>query len=150
MMRNALRFGLVAVIAVILAGAAATWLGGGAIVSCPLPNGASVTSGLDYAPPSLVQALTERIGEVVPAGTKFDTTDVVETGKNRRLIFIWNMGSRWVVATERGGRAYNDPIFAFDLSDDGRKATFAQERVAFPDTVCSTASSLLRVAHPDL
>ena len=95
----------------------------------------------------MAQALTERIGEVVPAGAKFDATDLVMIGKNRRLIFIWNMGRRWVVATERGGIGYNDPIFAFDLSDDGRKATFVQERVAFPETVCATASSLLRVPN---
>jgi hypothetical protein len=150
MMRNTLRFALVAVIAIILVGAAATWLGGGAIVSCPLPIGVSFISRLDDAPPSLVQALTERAGEVAPAGTKFDATDVVATGKRRRLIFIWNMDGRWVVATERGGIGYNNPIFAFDLSDERRKASFVQERVALPDTVCSTASSLLRFAHPNL
>jgi hypothetical protein len=108
-----------------------------------LPKGAAATSRLDDAPPSLVRALTGRVGEVVPAGTKFDATDVIVTGKDRRLIFIWNLGNRWIVATEHGGLGYNDPIFAFDVSQDGRQALFVQERAAFPDSVCSTASSLL-------
>jgi hypothetical protein len=123
--------------------AAAIWLGSDAISSCAIPNGASATPRLDDAPPALVRALTQRIGEVVPAGAKFDATDVVATGKYRRLIFIWNLSNRWVIATEHGGFAYNDPIFAFDTSQGGHEAVFLQERVAFPDSVCSTASSLL-------
>jgi hypothetical protein len=66
--------------------------------------------------------------------------DVVVTGHNRRLIFIWSRGDRWVIATEHGGRGYNDPIFAYAVSSDGLKATLLAERTAYPDTVCSTVS----------
>jgi hypothetical protein len=114
---------------------------------CPLPNGVSATSRLNDAPASLARALTERVGEVVPAGARFDATDVVVTGKNRRLIFIWNLGNRWVVATEHGGVGYNNPIFAFDISEDGLRATFVQESTTFPDSVCLVASSLLASWH---
>jgi hypothetical protein len=90
----------------------------------------------------VARALAERVGEVMPAGAWFDAGDAVIFG-NRRLIFVWNLGKRWVVATEHGGFIYNNPIFAFDLSEDGRRATFVQERIVSPDSVCSIAPSLL-------
>ena len=138
---------LAALVAIVLLAAASIWLGGSAIPPCALPNGASAISRLDDAPPVLVRALVERVGEVVPAGAKFDATDVAWTGKNRRLIFVWNLSNRWVIATEHGGIGYNDPIFAFDMSQDGREAVLLQERIAFPDSVCSTASSLLALRN---
>jgi len=113
------------------------------IPPCTVPNGVTSTSLRTGAPLALVRALREHIGELAAPGTKFDAPDVVITGRNRRLIFVWYVGKRWIVATEHGGYAYNDPIFAYDLSQDGRNATLVQERIAFPDTVCSTASSML-------
>jgi hypothetical protein len=100
---------------------------------------------LNGAPPALLRALKQRVGELVPPGERFDATDVVVTGRDRRLIFIWTVGTRWIVATEHGGLGYNDPIFAYDLSQDGRDATLMAERIAFPHSVCSTASELLTV-----
>jgi hypothetical protein len=88
-------------------------------------------------------ALKRDVGELVAPGERFDATDVVMTGKNRRLIFIWNVGRRWIVATEHGGYGYNNPIFAFDLSQDGRDAALVAEWIAFPRNVCSTALTLL-------
>lgn len=134
---------LVALASIVFVAAAAFWLGGNALPSCALSNGASAIAHLDDAPPALARALVQRVGEVVPAGTKFDATDLLVTGKNRRLIFIWSLNNRWVVATEHGGIGYSDPIFAFEMSQDGREAIFLQERVAYPDSVCSTASRLL-------
>jgi hypothetical protein len=124
----------------------------GAVPPCVVPNGVSATFRLDDAPPSLARALTELVGELAAVGEEFDATDVhiIEKNrrrKNRRLIFIWNLGNRWVVATERGGIGYNNPIFAFDISSADLKATFVGERVVFPDSVCSTASSLLTVGN---
>lgn len=107
-----------------------------------------MSATLQTPPLPLLQALKERIGEVAPPGATFDATDVVMTGQNRRLIFVWNLGRKWIVATEHGGRGYNDPIFAYDLDQDGGRATLVQERIAFPDTVCSTAASLLKIAAP--
>jgi hypothetical protein len=119
------------------------------IPPCTMPNGVASTS-LTYAPPALVQALRDHIGEIAAPGASFnatDNTDFVGTGLHRRLIFIWHSGRRWIVATEHGGRGYDDPIFAYDLSDDRRGATLVQESIADPDTVCATAASLLR-ANP--
>jgi len=79
-------------------------------------------------------------------GARYDLGDDLgffSTGLDRRLLFVWHRGKRWIVATERGGRGYYDPIFAYDLSQDGQSATLVQEQNAFPDTVCSTASNLV-------
>lgn len=115
------------------------------IPPCAVPNGASVKSWQTEMPSALLQAVHARVGELVAPGERFDATDVVRTGRDRRVIFIWNAGTRWIVATEHGGRGYNDPIFAYDLSQDGQIATLMDERIAFPNSVCSTASSLLGV-----
>jgi hypothetical protein len=115
----------------------------------------SVVSRLDDAPPSLVLALTELVGEIVPAGAPFDATDVVwrdardvlRPVKHRRLIFIWNRSTRWVVATERGGFAYGNPVFAFEVGQHDHKAILVREEGAVPTTVCSKASSLLDIDY---
>lgn len=121
------------------------------IPPCPVPDGVIATS-LENAPPPLLRALKERIGELVPPGGRFDSTDVVRVGKNRRLILIWNAGKRWIVATEHGGIGYNDPIFAYDLGQDDQNAILTGGRIAFPGTVCRTANDLLSAppADPDL
>jgi hypothetical protein len=124
-------------------------VGADEIRACRLvPVGVTVLSRLEDAPTSLSRELTRRVGEVVPVGAPFDSTDVIRTRKNRRLIFIWNRGTRWVVATEHGGFGYNDPVFAFEIDEsDLDKIRLVQEEKAFPDTVCSTASSLLVIGY---
>jgi hypothetical protein len=113
-----------------------------------VPDGVSVISGLDSAPRPVAMALKERVGEVVPVGASFDSTDLVRIGKSRRLVFIWNRGTRWVIATEHGGLGYNDPVFAFEFTEGSDRATFVREELAFPNTICSTASSLLVIGYP--
>ena len=113
---------------------------------CTIPPGVTSTSLETGTPPALVQALKDHIGEMAVPGARYDIGDVhgfFSTGLDRRLIFVWHLGNRWVVATERGGRGYYDPMFAYDLSQDGQSATLVQEQNADPDTVCSTASSML-------
>jgi hypothetical protein len=115
------------------------------IPTCNRPEGV-LSATLQTAPPRLVQALKEKIGELVPPGAAFDATDVIVTGRNRRLIFVWNAGKRWIVATEHGGRGYHDPIFAYDLDPNAGHATLVREEVAYPETVCSIAIGLLKLA----
>lgn len=117
-----------------------------AIPYCGPPSGVGVAS-FATAPPVLLRALHERLGEIVAPGEAFDATDLVETGRNRRFIFIWNVGNRWIVATEHGGLGYDDPILAYDLDQDGRSATLVEERIAAPYTVCPTALILLEVGR---
>jgi hypothetical protein len=151
-MNKALPAGLIAFVLFVVATIviwSADWTAAHRMPPCRLlPTAVSVVSRLDDAPAPLVQALTEHVGEVVPAGALFDTTDVITFGKDRRLIFVWNRGTRWVVATEHGGFVYNDPVFAYELNQDDRKAVLLREEVAFPDTVCATASALLVADDP--
>jgi hypothetical protein len=140
------RFSLV-VSLVILAIALIALLKPSSFPHCAVPSGVSAILSVAAAPPALVGALTERIGELVDPGARFDATDVVVTGHNRRLIFIWNAGTRWIVATEHGGIGYNDPILLYELGPERRDAIFLVEVTAFPETVCSAASGLLGYGH---
>jgi hypothetical protein len=115
------------------------------IPPCAAPKGVSVTTSLNRAPLELRQSLHSDLGDIVPPGGAFDATDVVSVGKNRRLIFIWHKGQRWIVATERGGTAYNDPIIAYDVAEG--TVTFIASRDAIRATVCSTAVGLLDAIH---
>jgi hypothetical protein len=115
------------------------------IPACRVPIGVVSTTRQDDMPASLRRAVREKLGPVVSPTLPFDGTDVVVTGHNRRLIFIGSRDDRWVIATEHGGRGYNDPIFAYAVSSDGLKATLLAERTAYPDTVCSAAEELLNL-----
>jgi hypothetical protein len=94
-------------------------------------------------PVALRDLVKKTLGDLVPPDSPFDVTDVVTTGHNRRLIFIWARGHRWVLATEHGGLGYNDPIFAYELSPNGQQVTLIAERAAIPNSVCLTAEELL-------
>src|SRR5690348_13328826 len=74
------------------------------IAPCPVPPGV-VSVPL---PGGLPPALRDEIGDIALPNQDFDATDVVMTGRRVRFIFVWNKGSRWLVATEHGGRGYYD------------------------------------------
>ena len=112
------------------------------IPPCVLPEGV-VSVPLESVPPALTQALREQFGEIVAPGEKFDATDIIIVRKNRRFIFFWNIGKKWIVATEHGGLGYNDPIFVYQLGEGDRAAVLTKREIAFPNTVCAVASSLL-------
>jgi len=91
----------------------------------------------------LKKALAVRFGPMAQPGEEFDATDVVITHRNRRLIFIWKLASRWIVATEHGGRGYNDPILAYDITRTAGDPMFIAQRIAFPETVCKIVMEML-------
>jgi hypothetical protein len=105
------------------------------IPPCPPPKGV-INIAL---PDGLPAALRQVMGDIVSPGMPFDATDIVTTGHRRRYIFVWNIGSRWIVATEQGGRGYNDPIFLYDAGKDGTAAVLLKRKIAFPPTVCADA-----------
>lgn len=113
------------------------------IPACRLPKGVAFYSDQKDMPVALRDAVKQKLGKLVPPNSPFDATDVVITGHNRRLIFIWARGYRWVVATEHGGRGYNDPILGYEVSPNGQQATLIAERIAGPTSVCLTAEKLL-------
>lgn len=113
------------------------------IPGCPPPQGVQVHAFTDL-PAGLKQALDDKLGAMALPGQPFNNTDVVMPNvPGRRGIFVWNRDSRWIVATEHGGRGANDPILAYDLSADGATATLVSETNALPKTVCATATALL-------
>jgi hypothetical protein len=111
-----------------------------AIEDCPVPPGAvkvELPSGL---PPALREAIGNNIA--LP-GEPFDATDVVVKGhKYSRYIFAWNVGKRWIVATEQGGIALRAMIFVYELRKEGKTAALIEKRITFPGSVCATATSL--------
>ena len=90
-----------------------------------------------------MKALTDSYGVFARPGEQFNATDAHLPGEpirsNRRVIFVWQQGARWIVATEHGGNGYNDPILVYDLDIESSKATLVEEELAFPPTVCKTA-----------
>jgi hypothetical protein len=108
--------------------------------ACPVPPGAvqvALPSGL---PPALRDALP---GDIALPGEPFDTTDVYVKGhKHSRYILVWNIGNRWIVATEQGGIALRAAIFTYELGKDGKTAALIEKRFTFPHSVCAVATKL--------
>jgi hypothetical protein len=119
------------------------------IGDCRIPTGVRAVADQGAMPDALKSAVKERFGEIVDSGRPFDATDLVRTGRNRRLIFIWVRENTWLIATEHGGRGYNDPVLVYSLSDDGKRAGLVTERTAFPESVCSVAVDLLNPSSSD-
>ena len=109
--------------------------------ACPVPPGAvkiSVPSGL---PTALRRALP---GDIALPGEPFDSTDVyVKENKHRRYIFVWNIGTWWIVAMEQGGIALRAAIFTYDLGKDGKAAVLIEESITFPESACASATKLV-------
>ena len=95
--------------------------------ACPVPPGAvkvALPSGL---PPALREALP---GDIALPGEPFDETDVYVKGHNHsRYIFVWNIGKRWIVATERGGIALRAAVSVYDLGKDGKTTALIEQRI---------------------
>lgn len=107
---------------------------------CPVPPGAvevALPSGL---PPALRNVLQD---DIALPGEPFDTTDVYINGhKHRRYVFVWNIGARWIVATEVGGIALHAAVSIYDLGKDGKTATLIDNRMTSPTYVCAVATKL--------
>jgi len=108
------------------------------IAPCTPPEEMSSASIPDGVPP----ALQDQLGQIALPGAQFDATDIVSTGLSRRYIFVWHRESRWIVATEHGGRGYNDPILVYDLSADGKVAKLVRRLISEPSAVCTDAAAM--------
>jgi hypothetical protein len=83
------------------------------------------------------------MGNIALPGEPFDSSDVYVKGhKYRRYIFVWNIGTRWIVATEQGGIALRSAIFVYHLGKDGKTATLINKRIGFTNNVCGAATKL--------
>ena len=119
--------------------ASATSARAAAIENCPAPPGAVKVA----LPSGLPSALRGAMGNVALPGEPFDEIDVYVKGhKQRRYIFVWNVGNRWIVATEQGGIALRAVAQTYDLGKDGKTATLIEKRITFPNRVCAAATRL--------
>jgi len=112
-----------------------------AVPSCTPPPG-TVSVPLTQVPSILLQTLIDSVGEIAPPGGRFDRTDVMMVGRNRRLAFFWKAGNKWTVATEHGGFGYSNPLFLYHLDEGDREAVLMAQKIASPNTLCAAASEL--------
>lgn len=113
-------------------------------LSCSAPPGAISVRLLELTLLALRRAVARDIGEVASPFEDFAEGCIAEPGKLRqRLLFVWKVGSRWVVATERGGYAYSNPVLAYELTNEDETASLVEQEDAFPQTVCATAKALI-------
>ena len=110
-----------------------------AIQDCPAPLGA-VKVALPFGLPP---ALRDAMGNIALPGKPFNAIDIYVKGQpNRRYIFVWNAGTRWIVATEQGGIALRSAIFVYALGKDGKTSTLIDKGIGFPNDVCGAATRL--------
>jgi len=135
-------FGAVCAISLIAAGAARADV----VPACPAPMGVTEVA-FDQIPMGIMKALHDKTGDMAMPGQPFNATDVgqIANGKavpSSRGLFAWSRGTRWVIATEHGGRGYNDPIYVFDVAADGKRVRLSVSKTAVPNTVCAVAKRL--------
>jgi hypothetical protein len=105
--------------------------------ACPAPPGAVKVA----LPSGLPPALRDAMGNIALPGEPFGSTDEYVKGhSHRRYIFVWNIGNRWIVATEQGGIALRAAIFTYDLGKDDKTAVLIEQRITFPESVCAVAT----------
>ena len=112
---------------------------------CSAPAQVAVTMSLRDLPAPLYSALREKVGDIQDRGGPFDVSDVMVTGHFRRFIFAWQREDRWVLATERGGISYSEPVFSYDLPLGGERAILVEEIYSRPETLCKAATEALRL-----
>lgn len=111
----------------------------GATSDCPVPPRAVKVS----LPSGLPPALRDKMGNVALPGEPFNTIDVYVKGQpTSRYLFVWNIGSRWIVATEQGGIALHSAVFVYELGKDGKTVTLIDQRVGISSDACPVASRM--------
>jgi hypothetical protein len=82
------------------------------------------------------------MGNIALPGQPFNAIDVYVKGQpNRRYIFVWNIGTKWVVAMEIGGIALRSAVLVYDLGKDRKTATLIDQRMEI-NNVCGVATKL--------
>jgi hypothetical protein len=110
-----------------------------AISECPVPPGAVKVA----LPAGLPAVLRDKMGNVAMPGEPFNRIDIYVKGlPGRRYMFVWNIGARWIVATEVGGIAIHAAVSTYDLGKDGKTATLLDQRMTSPTYACAVATKL--------
>ena len=129
----------VCVVSAVFAIAASTLSAQAAISECPAPPGAVKVA----LPAGLPAVLRDKMGNVAMPGEPFNRIDIYVKGlPGRRYMLVWNIGSRWIVATEVGGIALRAAVSIYDLGKDGKTVTPIDNRMTSPTYVCAVATKL--------
>ncbi len=106
---------------------------------CPAPPGAVQID----LPSGLPPALRDKMGDIALPGQPFNAIDIYVKGEpNRRYIFVWNIGVKWIVAIEQGGIALRSAVYVYDLGEDGKTATLIDRRIGVLNDTCGAATKL--------
>jgi len=112
--------------------------------TCPTPPNTTVTQSLAKLPKPVLEALHTKSADIVEAGQPFDATDVVMHGAHfTRFAFAWSRGSHWMLITEHGGYAYNNPIYSIQYRVGEPTATITQTSAGYRWNVCTVATDRL-------
>ena len=110
-----------------------------AIQGCPVPPRAMKVA----LPSGLPPALSDKMSTVALPGEPFNSIDVYVKGQpNRRYMFVWNIGNRWLVAMEQGGIALRAAVVVYDLSQDGKTAALIDNRMTSLGSLCAVATKM--------
>ena len=118
----------------------------GGISTCRLPKKAEAMSWAT-APESLYWSVIRVEGDILPPGAPLEAANPRNpaTEYDRRVMFVWRFGLRWVAVTEHTRYGYYNYVLAFDLSPDLRYAVLAERRDATRSTLCAAAADLLEI-----
>jgi hypothetical protein len=84
---------------------------------CPVPRG-FISVALRSALPAPLQKMFEH---AAMPGENFNTTDNGIPGEG--LLFVWNKGNLWIVASGHGGIAFFLAVQVFQIAGDGKSAS---------------------------
>lgn len=113
------------------------------VSSCSAPEGVNLRAFPDEIPAGIMKFLDGPRWDLARPGEPFNSTDIAVPGRKwRRVMFAWESGRRWIIATERGGRGYNNPVLVFDQVADSGDFRFSRHEIVLgPDKACAAAVS---------
>ena len=128
--------------------------------TCPAPPRTRVVRFMHDLPAEVRSALLAKTPDIVDSNQPFDATDVVMHGAHfNRFAFAWNgPDGRWIVATEHGGIAYDNPVYTLvapsapqtGLQFAVYPASIVSTIISRPKTLCEDAERAFQSKLPSL
>lgn len=114
--------------------------------ACPLSTGERAIAYPGGVAREVLAAFRSDIGRASPPGGPFRSGDVVRHGSPpaARVMFARRLGSRWVIAYERGGYAYQRRVWAYQTRLPARYPEVVGDERTDEGGVCRAVQHLLR------